>query len=384
MTTDLSSVKELAQDFAAKNKESIAQLTNEADRLGDACDEVDRAWSGSFIGHHGSYYYGDLTPPPANSRWSIEWGTVHGVPNGWSAWDGNDIKAEVEKRANLDIQSFSKNTEQLAEAATKLKTDIEIELSDFEFVDGMEKEKELFSQFEKTDFDIHQARADYINSRIPKTRMSRDSEAMMQGTYIPSHVTGKAGAYAADRIIESVKSFLELVDRFIRQLEKKQALSPKVRLSHPDPLAKLDKLLSRFHLVAQQMRERHANRPTIVIGDEYDVQDLLHSVLKIEFDDVRAEEWTPSYAGSATRMDFVLKKEEIVVEVKKTSAALRDKQVGEQLILDIAHYKAYTGCKTLVCFIYDPDFLLKNREGLIYDLQKTHDGLNVKLAIHPQ
>jgi REase_DpnII-MboI len=50
--------------------------------------------------------------------------------------------------------------------------------------------------------------------------------------------------------------------------------------------------------------------------DEYDVQDSLHALLKLHFDDVRREEWTPSYAGSQSRMDFLLKREKIVVETK--------------------------------------------------------------------
>ena len=54
------------------------------------------------------------------------------------------------------------------------------------------------------------------------------------------------------------------------------------------------------------------------IKDEYDVQDLLNALLRLNFDDVRPEEYTPSYAGSSTRVDFLLKKEKIVIEVKKT------------------------------------------------------------------
>jgi REase_DpnII-MboI len=32
------------------------------------------------------------------------------------------------------------------------------------------------------------------------------------------------------------------------------------------------------------------------IKDEYDVQDLLHAILRAFFDDVRPEEFVPSYA----------------------------------------------------------------------------------------
>jgi hypothetical protein len=36
-----------------------------------------------------------------------------------------------------------------------------------------------------------------------------------------------------------------------------------------------------------------------VLKDEYDVQDLLYALLRIFFDDVRPEEWTPSFAGKS-------------------------------------------------------------------------------------
>ncbi|MBZ4359524.1 hypothetical protein LAM19_25050, partial [Mycobacterium tuberculosis] len=78
------------------------------------------------------------------------------------------------------------------------------------------------------------------------------------------------------------------------------------------------------------------NRQTIEINDEYDVQDLFHALLKIHFEDVRPEEYTPSYAGSSTRVDFLLKNEKIIIELKKTRKNLKQKEVGEQLIVDIA------------------------------------------------
>ena len=45
---------------------------------------------------------------------------------------------------------------------------------------------------------------------------------------------------------------------------------------------------------------RHGGRNTLDVRDEYDVQDLLHALLKMFFKDVRSEEWTPSYAGASS------------------------------------------------------------------------------------
>lgn len=151
-----------------------------------------------------------------------------------------------------------------------------------------------------------------------------------------------------------------------------------------NPLSVVETICSRFHAVARQLRARHGSRPTLEVQDEYDVQDLLHSLLRVHFDDIRPEEWTPSYAGAASRMDFLLKDESVVVEVKKTRSGLRDKDVGDQLIVDIARYKEHPGCKTLVCFVYDPDGWIGNPVALKKDLEKRSEAPLVKVLIFPE
>jgi len=149
-----------------------------------------------------------------------------------------------------------------------------------------------------------------------------------------------------------------------------------------NPLNSIIQICMRFHLVAKQLRSRHDGRTTLDIVDEYDVQDLLHSLLKLFFDDIRPEEWTPSYAGSSSRMDFLLKKESIVIEVKKTRVKLGNKEIGDQLIVDIERYR--TSCKTLFCFVYDPDGRISNPQGLERDLCRNENHFAVKVFIIPK
>lgn len=152
--------------------------------------------------------------------------------------------------------------------------------------------------------------------------------------------------------------------------------------NEPDADESLKIILSRLHRVARQLRNRYNDRPTLDLNDEYDVQDLLHALLKLYFDDIRAEEWTPSYAGKSARMDFLLKKEGIVIEVKKTRRGLSDKEVGDQLIIDVERYKIHPDCRKLICFIYDPEGRIGNPEGLIKDLNDQHEGF-VEVFIEP-
>jgi len=150
------------------------------------------------------------------------------------------------------------------------------------------------------------------------------------------------------------------------------------------PLDLLENICLRFHTVARQLRVRHADRETLDIEDEYDVQDLLHALLKLHFDDVRPEEWIPSYAGGASRADFLLKQEGIVLEVKKTRKGLKDREAGEQLLVDIARYQAHPDCTSLVCFIYDPEERIDNPIGLEQDLEKTYGKIDVKVIVTPK
>ncbi len=129
------------------------------------------------------------------------------------------------------------------------------------------------------------------------------------------------------------------------------------------------RICRRFHMFARQLRERHDGRPTLDIENEYDVQDALHALLALHFDDIRPEEWTPSYAGKASRTDFLLKGYDIVLETKMTRRGLADKQLGSELIEDLARYGVMQECRHLICLTYDPDERVRNPEGLRKDLE---------------
>lgn len=151
-----------------------------------------------------------------------------------------------------------------------------------------------------------------------------------------------------------------------------------------DAYSRVEKLCSRFHLAAKQLKTRHDNRATLDVADEYDVQDLLHGILRIFFDDIRPEEWTPSYAGKSSRMDFLLKDYRMVIEAKMTRKGLGAKEIGTQLIDDIARYRHHPECNMLVCFVYDPDGYVANPAGLAKDLSTEQNGFKVKVIITPK
>ncbi|WP_294472006.1 hypothetical protein [uncultured Ruminococcus sp.] len=96
---------------------------------------------------------------------------------------------------------------------------------------------------------------------------------------------------------------------------------------------------------------------------------------EIYYDDIRAEEWTPSYAGSSLRIDFLIPEIKAVIEVKKTRPSMTDKSLSEELIIDIEKYQVHPTCKKIYCFVYDPDMILRNPAAIKNDVEKMHEGL---------
>lgn len=182
--------------------------------------------------------------------------------------------------------------------------------------------------------------------------------------------------------------YIETVDEILQQLNGLIQIIQKdfvnIDSASDKPTIKdLENIFNKFTKVARQLNTRHNDRNSLTISDEYDVQDLLHALLLLHFDDVRAEEWTPSYAGGCERMDFLLKDLQTVIEVKKTRPKMTMKSLGEELIIDIEKYKVHPDCKQLYCFVYDPDYILGNPNAIKNDLEKTHQGF-VKIFIRPE
>lgn len=184
------------------------------------------------------------------------------------------------------------------------------------------------------------------------------------------------------RGLDRAHSVLESMIDEISEYWKEQKY--RAQISKPDPVALIENVCNRFYLVARQIQQRYNKRRTIIIEDEYDVQDLIYAILRLYFDDIREEEWTPSYSARSSRIDFLLKKENIVIEVKKTSENLVVRHVADQLIIDIERYKVHPGCKTLICFVYDPENRISNPTAIENDLSKEYDDLLVKVIVSPK
>ncbi|MEX0921425.1 MAG: hypothetical protein WDZ84_01500 [Rhodovibrionaceae bacterium] len=116
------------------------------------------------------------------------------------------------------------------------------------------------------------------------------------------------------------------------------------------------------------LQHRRKGSRNLSFTSEYDIQDLLHALLRPWVADVRPEEFTPSYAGSSTRMDFLLPEHSLVIETKLVRDKTHATKIGDELIIDIDHYRTHPNCSKLWCIVYDPNHYIQNVGGLVRDL----------------
>ena len=84
-------------------------------------------------------------------------------------------------------------------------------------------------------------------------------------------------------------------------------------------------------------------------------------------------------------MDFLLPKYKLVLELKLVRDAGHGRSIGNELILDIEHYRRHPRCDHMWCVIYDPGHHIPNAGGLMSDLEgqrTTPDGaVNVRVFV---
>lgn len=109
----------------------------------------------------------------------------------------------------------------------------------------------------------------------------------------------------------------------------------------------------------------------IRIGNEYDVQRILYSIIKPIFPLARVE--VSEDAGyNSVRYDIYIDEYDIVIEVKCTRDSMNERKLTEELGSDIFHYKA----NNLFFFIYDKEKIIKNVDAFTKTYTKKEETLN--------
>ena len=170
---------------------------------------------------------------------------------------------------------------------------------------------------------------------------------------------GHEGVCAADFLGEDVEALtcgwrLERAERVRTDRTPLQAL------------AVLHEVASSLPIALRGLSASQADRFTI--ASERDFQDVLFLILRSIFRDTRREEWTPSAAGNAKRVDIAIPSISALVEAKFVRSKLHGRRIADELRVDIESYHSHPACAVLFALVWDGSGLLPDPQQLERDL----------------
>lgn len=182
----------------------------------------------------------------------------------------------------------------------------------------------------------------------------------------------------------SIPSHMQPRSSFPMDPSSYQETVPQLSKAGSDPAELVKVFCSRFHTVARQLRLRGEYRATLNVEDEFDAQDLLHALLRIQFDNIDTDEWTPSYSSGTPRTALLLNDGRLAVIVKKTRPGINAKDLSDQLQIDAERYRSHGRCTTLLCFVYDPEGRIGNPRGLEASLASVSKSFVIDVLVAPK
>lgn len=159
-------------------------------------------------------------------------------------------------------------------------------------------------------------------------------------------------------------------------------------LDKDSALIVIRRILQNFykHIQVMYQEEIHGNGTikkealdAIQIGNEYDVQRILYSLIRPIFPTSRLEVSDDGgYKG--IRYDVKIDEYNMVIEVKCTRKSMTEKNLTEELGADAFHYKA----DYIFFFIYDKENIIKNKDAFTknYKRKKTDFGTDIEAIIN--
>jgi REase_DpnII-MboI len=123
-------------------------------------------------------------------------------------------------------------------------------------------------------------------------------------------------------------------------------------------------LCKRLRFAAKQLTRRRAGKPDFNIGDEYDVQDLLHAIIRCYLKYSVQEDPISTVAGTkSSRADIAIEELGVLIDLKFVRSPNDQKQLLSDFAEDLVLYSKWPHLKTFVFCVYNSDDL-KDPEAL--------------------
>ena len=162
---------------------------------------------------------------------------------------------------------------------------------------------------------------------------------------------------------ETRKNIMRAIKDTIGYLEDSD-ISSETKMSKDTGIMLIERILNNFYLYYKSMFQNPLHQKStlsmddlkrIQIGNEYDLQRMLYSLLVPVFPMIRQEvESDNGYGGM--RADLYLEEYDLIIEIKCTRDNMREKKLIEELGADGFLYQA----RNIIFFVYDKSNIIKN------------------------
>jgi hypothetical protein len=321
-------------------QEQSVGVTESAEKVSLICNNVNNTWSGSDLVGHANFFYGNFEVPPYNERFSVEWGLIHGVPDGWSEKTSDEVRQKIENDSGVSLKDLDKEADTITNKFDELKKQTIIVFSSIS--------KEVAKEIEK--FNL-QTKVDIFNKYWKRQIVTRDTEALYAGRQIPVHKYYDSTASFLKGVSKQLDNFLYLVDKSIaesKNFEQKKSNSEKGRTTYLDKntllcLSKIESKdfdLSRLISLCNELDDNYS------LENYHSCAMLLRAILdhippifgKKTFDDVCAQHGGQSFKDIVRPLNETAKKigdNYLHTQINKKVSVITKTQVDFQANLDI-------------------------------------------------
>ena len=215
--TELTQIADSLERLVERSRQEDIQQP--LDRLKQAAEQVDKAWSGSWIGYHANVYYQYFRTPPPGAHFNKSWGLKKpafdsGSTGDWVEYAAEDVEAAIYQLAdctNMEpVRTFVDEARaDFSRQQRTLLSIIELELlgSISPFLTGLKEETGKLTVANSNQF---------LQSWKPGYKFTMyDEVAAHQGTRIPPHLAVLSEVYAIQHAIRVVVDLAEIT----RQVE---------------------------------------------------------------------------------------------------------------------------------------------------------------------
>src|SRR5579859_5747607 len=208
-------------------KEPVKSIS---DRVQNALEQLDVAASGSWFGYHANVYYRDFETPEPGDTFSVEWGLMERiyerVSHNWIPVRYEDVERFVKNYAGItNLNVLTETAKEIDGIVGPARRELLATLAAYRSEKADPTLLAIQQKLEK--HEDHLSAHQYMESRNPRHRMSRDSEAITQGVVAPPHIKIEATLMEERSYATGARKLSELAEEAMLYMQKKLKMKGK-------------------------------------------------------------------------------------------------------------------------------------------------------------